>query len=133
MAKFSLQTYHQGGFFDLPNPKNGDVVAVDKVTGSPIVMQKNVAYNLKAGWYIQSGLVIGDLDSKVQLKFGVGVSSRKWQDLLTDCENRTPYCSHQWKTYNSGFTTFEYCSECDIKREDYLRQYDLRYQKTYGG
>lgn len=133
MPKFGLQTYHQGGFFDLPNPKNGDVVAIDKTTGSPIVMVKNVAYNLKSGWYIQAGLAVGDLGDKVKLKYGVGVSSKKFEVLVKECSFNTPYCSHTWKTYNSGFTTFEYCETCDVKKEDYLKQYTNRYEKAYGG
>lgn len=127
MAKFSLYTYHQGGFFELPNPKKGDVVAIDKVSGCPIVMQKTVAYNLQAGWYIHAGWIVGDLGDKVSLKFGVGVSSKKFEVLAKECYYRVPYCNHQWKTYNSGLTTFEYCGSCDIKREDYMNQ------RAYGG
>lgn len=25
-------------------------------------------------------------------------------------------CNHVWKTYNSGWTQYEYCVKCDIKR-----------------
>lgn len=26
------------------------------------------------------------------------------------------YCDHEWKTYNSGWTMYEYCVKCDVKK-----------------
>jgi hypothetical protein len=131
VAKYGLHTLNSKGVFDLPNAKKGDVVAIDKVSGSPIIMHKGTPFSSQAGWYIQAGKLIADLGDKLSPKPG-SIAGRKFEELVSDCSNRVPYCSHTWVMYNSGFTTFEYCSVCDVKRQEYLDQLNSRYEKAYG-
>lgn len=117
-------------------------VLTDYDTKSPVVLHQGHEYILKAGWIASEGLVYGEMIRRPNMSRNVHVmygslpnvqvvtsptitlpSSQvdgqvfniKYNDTMTQirCDGNT---QHDWKTYNSGFSEFEYCSVCDRKK-----------------
>ncbi len=40
-----------------------------------------------------------------------------WYQGANEATPSTAQCAHNWATYDSGFTKFEYCSKCDVKKD----------------
>jgi hypothetical protein len=39
-------------------------------------------------------------------------------ELTEDTYKQLKVCHHEWATYDSGWSKYEYCAKCDIKRDD---------------
>ena len=39
-------------------------------------------------------------------------------DFAVELEDITPECIHDWKTYDSGFSKYEYCDKCGTKKKE---------------
>jgi hypothetical protein len=47
------------------------------------------------------------------------ISSDDYPILSAGIKTQTEHgCAHEWAIYDSGFTMFEYCKKCNVKRNE---------------